>query len=246
MFEPVHGSAPDIAGPAARRPDRGDPVRRAPAGPPRTAGCRRRASPRVVTADLERRGTGTRATSQVGDDIVAGLRTIDQLTKRIITNATTKDSLMGTHATLDGLLSFEVTRIHIAASRRRARGDPRQPRLRQALHRPHGGDHLDGGRRLAGRDGAPVRAAAARPGDLRAALRAGDLRGPEGLPARRRVDLGLPAGRQRAADAALGDPPRPAAPARGVLHRVAAAAHRGRRSRGCHPRRRRACTCARS
>ena len=28
MFEPVHGSAPDIAGPGRRRPDRRDPLRR--------------------------------------------------------------------------------------------------------------------------------------------------------------------------------------------------------------------------
>ena len=35
MFEPVHGSAPDIAGPAEGRPDRRDPVRVAAARPPR-------------------------------------------------------------------------------------------------------------------------------------------------------------------------------------------------------------------
>ena len=43
MFEPVHGSAPDIAGPAEGRPDRGDPLGLAPARPPRSPrGGRRR------------------------------------------------------------------------------------------------------------------------------------------------------------------------------------------------------------
>ena len=37
MFEPVHGSAPDIAGPGRRQPDRHDPVRRADARPLRPA-----------------------------------------------------------------------------------------------------------------------------------------------------------------------------------------------------------------
>ncbi len=35
MFEPVHGSAPDIAGPGQGRPDRDHPVGRHAAGPPR-------------------------------------------------------------------------------------------------------------------------------------------------------------------------------------------------------------------
>ncbi len=43
MFEPVHGSAPDIAGPGHRRPDRRDPVGRPAARPPRP---RRRPPPR--------------------------------------------------------------------------------------------------------------------------------------------------------------------------------------------------------
>ena len=40
MFEPVHGSAPDIAGTGIGRPDRDRAVDRAAAGPPRAAGGR--------------------------------------------------------------------------------------------------------------------------------------------------------------------------------------------------------------
>ena len=47
MFEPVHGSAPDIAGQNKANPDGGDPVRRADARLPRR-GAGRRAHPRRV------------------------------------------------------------------------------------------------------------------------------------------------------------------------------------------------------
>jgi 3-isopropylmalate dehydrogenase len=73
MFEPVHGSAPDIAG-----QQRADPTAAILSvalllehlGLPDAAAR----VTRVVTEDLASRGTGIRATSQVGDDIVAGLR----------------------------------------------------------------------------------------------------------------------------------------------------------------------------
>ena len=42
MFEPVHGSAPDIAGPGRRRPHRRDPLGLPAARPPRPRRCRRR------------------------------------------------------------------------------------------------------------------------------------------------------------------------------------------------------------
>jgi isocitrate/isopropylmalate dehydrogenase len=42
MFEPVHGSAPDIAGQGKADPDGDDPVRRHAARPRRTPGCRSR------------------------------------------------------------------------------------------------------------------------------------------------------------------------------------------------------------
>ena len=60
MFEPVHGSAPDIAGKQHRRPHRRDPLRRAPARPPRSCRMPRRRSARRSTADLAERGDATR------------------------------------------------------------------------------------------------------------------------------------------------------------------------------------------
>ena len=59
-----------------------------------------------------------------------------------------------------------------------------------------------------------VRPAHPRPGHRGPALRAGDLRGHEGLPARGRLDLGVPPGGERRPDGAL-HPPARAAGARG-------------------------------
>ena len=83
---------------------------------------------------------------------------------------------------------------------RARRRDPREPRLRQ-----HFTDHMvavewTAGRGLARRAGHAVRPAHARPGDRGPALRAGDLRGHEGLPARRRLGLDLPPRGERRAD----------------------------------------------
>ena len=136
---------------------------------------------------------------------------------------------MGTHATLDGLLELRRDHLHHGDGRRRARGDSGRPRIRRSLHRPHGGNHLDGGRRLARRDGASVRSAATGPGDLGAALRARDFRGSEGLPPRGRLHLDVPAGGQRPSDAAIRGKAGAAAAAGRALHRVAAADHRRRR-----------------
>ena len=117
--------------------------------------------------------------------------------------------------------------------RRRARRDPRRPRLRQGLHRPHGRHLLVGEGRLAPSARAAVRPDRARPGRRRAALRAGDLRGAQGLPSRRRLDLDLPSrgerGRMQRSARRLALPELPDR----VLHRVAQAAHRGRRRTGC-------------
>ena len=58
MFEPVHGSAPDIAGQGSRRPDRGDPL----GGPPaRPSGLPRASSPRRGGGDRGRRGARARS-----------------------------------------------------------------------------------------------------------------------------------------------------------------------------------------
>ena len=67
---------------------------------------------------------------------------------------------------------------------------------------------------LARRPDRALRPAHPRPGHRRPALRAGDLRGHEGLPARGRLDLGVPARGERRPDGAL-QPPARAAGARG-------------------------------
>jgi 3-isopropylmalate dehydrogenase len=72
----------------------------------------------------------------------------------------------------------------------------------------------------------------ARPRRGRAALRAGDLRGHQGLPPRRRLDLDLPTRSERPSPAAQRTAPRAARAAGGVLHRVAQGAHRRRRRVG--------------
>ena len=72
MFEPVHGSAPDIAGQQKADPTRGDPVGRAAARAPRSRrrGARRRG--RAVVADLAAREPGVlRSTADVGDAVAA-------------------------------------------------------------------------------------------------------------------------------------------------------------------------------
>ena len=65
MFEPVHGSAPDIAGQGSRRPDRGGPVGGAccwsTSGTAEAAGRVEAA----VAADLATRGDGSASTAQV-------------------------------------------------------------------------------------------------------------------------------------------------------------------------------------
>ena len=86
--------------------------------------------------------------------------------------------------------------------------------------------------RLAPSPRAAVRPHNPRTGRRRPALRAGGLRGAQGLPPRRRLDLDLPARGQRRAHAALGRAARPARAAHRLLHRVAQAAHRARRPVG--------------
>ena len=126
---------------------------------------------------------------------------------------------------------FEPRPTPAHAPTKRAGGDPGRPRFRRELHRPHGGGHLDRRRRLARLGRRAVRAVRARPGDGGAALRPGDLRGAEGLPARRRQRLAVPAREERRADCPL----RPAAGAAG-----AAAGGLPRQHRGAGGRRRRA------
>ena len=76
MFEPVHGSAPDIAGHGHGRPDRDDPVGGACCSTTSACGD---AAPRVeaaVAADLAERGAApARSTREVGDAVLARLLT---------------------------------------------------------------------------------------------------------------------------------------------------------------------------
>ena len=85
-----------------------------------------------------------------------------------------------------------------------------RPRLRHPLLRPHVHGGVDPRRGVARGSHHALRTADPRPGDGRPALRAGDLRGDEGLPSRRRLHLGLPARGQRRADGALQPPARAA------------------------------------
>ena len=95
------------------------------------------------------------------------------------------------------------------------------------------------GRRLGRRPGRAVRPDPADAERRGAALRAGDLRGPQGLPARRRLGVVVPARGQRRADAAQRPSPGPARAADRRLRRVAARPGRGRRAVGAAGRHRR-------
>ena len=134
-----------------------------------------------------------------------------------------------------------------AAGRRRARGQLRRPRLRPVLHRPHGHDRVGRRPRLARRPARAVRPALARPGGHGAALRPGDLRGAQGLPAARRLDRDVPAGGQRPR-ASSARPRRLAMPraARGAVPGVHRRAGHARTATGCRPAPSAACTCGRS
>ena len=82
-----------------------------------------------------------------------------------------------------------------AAERCRAAG---RPGLRPGLHRPHGDDPRTPRARAGTTRGSRPGPDPARSGHRGAALRPGDLRGPQGLPGRRRRRHAVPPGRQRA------------------------------------------------
>ena len=130
--------------------------------------------------------------------------------------------------------------------RRRARGDPGQPGLRHALHRPHVPDRVDPRGAAGTTAGSCPTARYARPGHRGAALRAGDLRGPQGLPPRRRLDLASgPRPTPRASSARpAGWRCRSCRPS-GSSARSRAAGHGGR-APGSRAAARRASTCGRS
>ena len=134
-------------------------------------------------------------------------------------------------------LSFEVTRRDEVTS---------PERIAEILENPGFGktftDHMvvatwtaDGG--WGDAQVTALRALPARPGGGGAALRPGDLRGHEGLPSRRRLDLDLPPRGQRGPLRPVGPSPRAARAARGRLHRVAAPARLRRPGLGAGGRR---------
>ena len=128
-----------------------------------------------------------------------------------------------------------------------ARGDPRGARLRPALHRPHVRRRVDPRAGLARRARHAVRPALAGPGHRRPALRAGDLRGHEGLPARGRLGVDLPARGERRPHGALRAAARAARAARSRTSSRPSTRWSAPTSAGCRSRRgRRASTSGRS
>ena len=243
MFEPVHGSAPDIAGQQKADPTAAilsvgaacsttSASRRRPAG--RGGGPR----PTSPTAGAPRR------TAEVGDAIAARRRLIGDARRGASRPATTPTKYGARMSALD----ISVTPNPTPTARR--------PAGARSSPTPGSGcsftDHMvtvewtpD-----AGWHDARVTAygpLSARPGDRGAALRAGDLRGAEGLPARRRLDLDVPARGQRRADAPLGAAARAARAAGRGLPRHASTRSSRSTSAGCPTQRgRRASTCGRS
>lgn len=77
MFEPVHGSAPDIAGTGTAQPQAAILAAALMLENVNHAILARRIEA-AVKLDLERNGTKTRSTSQVGDDVVTALKEITE------------------------------------------------------------------------------------------------------------------------------------------------------------------------
>ena len=94
-------------------------------------------------------------------------------------------------------LDFEIRPNPRPGSRRRARRAAGQSGIRPDLHRPHGHHPLRRRQGLVRRPGRGARADPDGPGDRGAALRAGDLRGAQGVPRGRRRRGDVPAGGQR-------------------------------------------------
>ena len=189
----------------------------------------------AVAADLAERGDARRArTTAVGDAIAA----------RLLTDATDAPgslprvalgSLPRKRTTSPMSLTFDLHRNPTSRAERRATCRDPSPTRASASSSPttwcvavwtKSGGWGDG----TGRALRPDPADAERRG---AALRPGDLRGPEGLPARRRLGLDVPPRGQRRADAAQRPPPGAARAADRRLRRVAARRWSRSTRRGC-------------
>ncbi len=196
MFEPVHGSAPDIAGQQKADPTAAilsaalllDHLGHADAAAAVEAAviadlAERDAGPGAAYLRGRRRDRGTPRLTPQDRDTLMSMEISTTLSQHPVDDARLAEILadpgFGTHFT-DHMFTVEWT--------------------------PEAGWHAA---RIE-----PYGPLTPRPGDGRPALRAGDLRGHEGLPPRGRLDLDVPARRERRADGALEPPARVPGPAR--------------------------------
>ena len=248
MFEPVHGSAPDIAGQGKADPTADDPVGGDAARPPGPRRTRPPASRRRWRRTSPTRGDAVRSTARSatrsppgsadGGLPFTGARPACGPASRVTCLLTSPPGQGGPMTA--AALSFPVA----------LRQDPLPAEQREAILASPGfgksfTDHMVLATWTAGRgwhDGQvmPYGPLAARPGDRGAALRAGDLRGAEGLPARRTARSG-PSGRRPTRPGSPARPRRlalPDLPERGLPGVAASAGQRPTRP-GCRRRRRR-------
>ena len=245
MFEPVHGSAPDIAGQQKADPTAAilsaalllDHLGYADAAA---------AVETAVIADLAARDAGRRAA------YARGRRRDRRASSRL-----SPSSLRGRLTSATAVATTgRSTNLIVHADQHHALVDHPvdDARLAEILANPGFGNHFtdhmftvewtpDAGWHDARIDA--VRPAHPRPGDRRPALRAGDLRGHEGLPPRGRLDLVVPARGERRADGALQPPARAARCSRSTTSSQAVDALVTSTSAGCptDERARRASTC---
>src|SRR5699024_5555724 len=230
MFEPVHGSAPDIAG-----QQKADPTAAVLsvallldhlAMPEQS-----RAVEEAVVADMHQR-SGPRSTTEIGDALAARGRG-----RPLPRPAHTPPRPIHTHPRpahpCPGRLAHRCPAPHaprpsssrqkaheysnaIRIARGRARRRPVHPpapppsaagartpphpgrtTVRGGAHRPHGTHYLHRRRRVVRSPRRALYAVPARSGRRRAALRPGGLRRAQGLPAPRRLGVGIPPGEER-------------------------------------------------
>ena len=236
MFEPVHGSAPDIAGQGMADPTAAilsagaaaRPPRPPPTPPARSSEAVVRRPHRPSTRDhpehvrdrrRDRRPGGLTGSALGVVGFPASAGKLSLLGRSFRPEVPTSPLQRGIRQPLDShrrwtnvrVMEISTTLTTDAGGRRAAGRDPGQPRASAPTSpttwSPSSG-HPTQGWHDARVDA--VRPAHPRPRDRRPALRAGDLRGDEGLPARRRLDLDVPPRGERRADGALQPPARAA------------------------------------
>ena len=169
----------------------------------------------AVEADIAERGGTARSTEEVGEAIARACRTTGRRRIGRLTTVTLRPrKYYRDHHDLHRRSPRPSSR-----TRRRETAEQRDAILADPGFGNHFTDHMflaewtpDTG--WADARVVPVRPAADRPGHGGPALRAGDLRGPQGVRPRRRLGLAVPARGQRRPHAALGAPPGAARAAR--------------------------------